>query len=191
MALKALQTGSNPEEDDFKFVIRSTGIALTAQENRMVVLLDGKDVSQLIRTEEVSGMSSRVSRRSDVRARMVELQRETASRHIQDGGVVVMEGRDIGTVVFPEAEFKFFVTASPETRAKRRALQLAEKGEHVSEEELLDQIRERDHRDATRSDSPLRAAKDATVLDTSEMEFEDQVDTIIRLISGNAGGSRQ
>lgn len=191
MALKALRTGIDPETTDFEAVIRETRIGLTARDNRTIVLLDGEDVSHLIRSEEVSGMSSRVSKRPDVRVRMVELQREAAFNHVADGGVVVMEGRDIGTVVFPKAEFKFFITAAPEIRAERRARQLSKKGEVVSVAALLQQIRERDERDETRSDSPLRAADDAATLDTSGMEFEEQVDTIVRMISGNAGDARQ
>lgn len=191
MALKAIQSGVAPEHDGFEGVLSSTTIGLTTSGNQTVVILDGEDVSHLIRTEEVSAMSSRVSKRSDVRSRMVELQRYVTAGHVEDGGVVVMEGRDIGTVVFPEAQHKFFVTASPAVRAERRALQLAQKGEEVSVPELLEQIRERDERDASREDSPLRAASDAIVVDTSDVEFEEQVDMIIRLVSGNDAKSNQ
>lgn len=191
MALKALRSGVNPEDEGFERVLEDTRVGLSSRDNRTIVYLDGEDVSHLIRSEEVSGMSSRVSKRPDVRVRMVELQRNAAAQHVADGGVVVMEGRDIGTVVFPEADFKFFVTAAPQIRAQRRALQLSAKGESISVDELLQQILDRDERDATRADSPLRAAEDAIVVDTSDLEFEDQVDTIIRLISGNAGGSSQ
>jgi len=191
MALKAIQVGVPPEDEAFGDVLSQTIIGLGPKDDQTVVFLDGEDVSDLIRTEEVSGMSSRVSKRSDVRLRMVELQRAATSQHIAGGGVVVMEGRDIGTVVFPEADYKFFVTAAPVIRAQRRALQLADKGEPVSVEELLEQILERDQRDETRPDSPLRVADDAVVVDTSDVQFEEQVDMILDLISGNAPGLEQ
>ena len=191
MALKAIQVGVPPEDEAFGDVLSHTIIGLGPKDDQTVVFLDGEDVSDLIRTEEVSGMSSRVSKRSDVRLRMVELQRAATSQHIAGGGVVVIEGRDIGTVVFPEADYKFFVTAAPVIRAQRRALQLADKGEPVSVEELLEQILERDQRDETRPDSPLRVADDAVVVDTSDVQFEEQVDMILDLISGNAPGLEQ
>lgn len=191
MALKAIQVGVPPEDEAFGDVLSQTIIGLGPKDDQTVVFLDGEDVSDLIRTEEVSGMSSRVSKRSDVRLRMVELQRAATSQHIAGGGVVVIEGRDIGTVVFPEADYKFFVTAAPVIRAQRRARQLADKGEPVSVEELLEQILERDQRDKTRPDSPLRVADDAVVVDTSDVQFEEQVDMILDLISGNAAGLEQ
>lgn len=191
MALKAIQVGVPPEDEAFGDVLSQTIIGLGPKDDQTVVFLDGEDVSDLIRTEEVSGMSSRVSKRSDVRLRMVELQRAATSQHIAGGGVVVIEGRDIGTVVFPEADYKFFVTAAPVIRAQRRARQLADKGEPVSVEELLEQILERDQRDKTRPDSPLRVADDAVVVDTSDVQFEEQVDMILDLISGNAPGLEQ
>lgn len=191
MALKAIQVGVPPEDEAFGDVLSQTIIGLGPKDDQTVVFLDGEDVSDLIRTEEVSGMSSRVSKRSDVRLRMVELQRAATSQHIAGGGVVVIEGRDIGTVVFPEADYKFFVTAAPVIRAQRRARQLADKGEPVSVEELLEQILERDQRDETRPDSPLRVADDAVVVDTSDVQFEEQVDMILDLISGNAAGLEQ
>jgi len=191
MALKAIQVGVPPEDEAFGDVLSQTIIGLGPKDDQTVVFLDGEDVSDLIRTEEVSGMSSRVSKRSDVRLRMVELQRAATSQHIAGGGVVVIEGRDIGTVVFPEADYKFFVTAAPVIRAQRRARQLADKGEPVSVEELLEQILERDQRDETRPDSPLRVADDAVVVDTSDVQFEEQVDMILDLISGNAPGLEQ
>ncbi|MGB0649303.1 MAG: (d)CMP kinase [Rhodothermales bacterium] len=191
LALRAIQVGVPPEDEAFGDVLSQTIIGLGPKDDQTVVFLDGEDVSDLIRTEEVSGMSSRVSKRSDVRLRMVELQRAATSQHIAGGGVVVIEGRDIGTVVFPEADYKFFVTAAPVIRAQRRARQLADKGEPVSVEELLEQILERDQRDETRPDSPLRIADDAVVVDTSDVQFEEQVDMILDLISGNAAGLEQ
>ena len=187
MALKAIQSSTNPEDSEFDAIVAGTRVALESVENRTRVLLDGADVSDKIRSESVSSMSSRVSKRSDVRERMVDLQRKTAFDHVARGGSVVMEGRDIGTVVFPEADFKFFVTASAEVRAQRRAEQLGLKGEIVDPASLLKEIRQRDDRDSNREMSPLRQSDDAVLVDTSNTTFEEQVENILDVISGNAG----
>jgi len=118
---------------------------------------------------------------------MVDLQRLTAFDHVAKGGSVVMEGRDIGTVVFPEADFKFFVTASAEVRARRRAEELVQRGEVVDPTILLKEIKQRDDRDSSREVSPLRKSDDAVLIDTSETTFEEQVENILGVISGNAG----
>lgn len=185
VALKALRTGKEPENSGFEEVLQHTDVRLARDGEGLRIILDGEDVSEAIRTEAVSAMSSRVSQRPDVRGRMVELQRAVARKETAAGGVVVMEGRDIGTVVFPEADRKFFVTASPEIRARRRAAQLLEKGETVDEAVLLHDIKSRDSRDAGRKVSPLRQAADAMVIDTSESTFEEQVENILGLIRGN------
>lgn len=187
MALKALQTSTDPEEQRFAELVEGTAISLDSDGSATRVLLDGQDVTGLIRSEAVSGMSSRVSKRRDVRERMVELQRSTALRHVELGGKVVMEGRDIGTVVFPDADFKFFITASAEVRAMRRTVQLREKGELVDPAILLAEIRQRDDRDSGREVAPLRQSDDAVLIDTSETTFEEQVENILNVISGNAG----
>ena len=189
VALKAIRSGQTPDNDSFALLAGSINVRLEPSRDGVRVFLDGEDVSSAIRSEEVSGMSSRVSQRADVRARMVALQRSMAQEASSGGVDVVMEGRDIGTVVFPDADCKFFVTASPEVRAKRRAKQLLEKGEHVSEEHLLSEIRARDKRDSTRKTSPLRQADDAVLIDTSDRTFEDQVENILAQIRGNAGSS--
>ena len=185
VALKALRTGKAPEASGFEAVLQETDIRLSRDEDGLRIILDGEDVSEAIRTEEVSTMSSRVSQRPDVRRRMVELQRAVARTETAAGGSVVMEGRDIGTVVFPEADRKFFVTASPEIRARRRAAQLQQKGERVDENVLLKDITSRDSRDSSRKVSPLRQADDAVVIDTSGCTFEEQVENILELIHGN------
>ena len=130
-------------------------------------------------------MSSIVSSNVRVRVKMVDMQREMASEALSNGGSVVMEGRDIGSVVFPDAEFKFFLIADPKVRAERRALQMAEKGVHVDSRELLDAILARDERDESRSASPLIRASDAIAIDTSSLSFEEQVENILSVIYGN------
>lgn len=186
VALKAIRMGLSPESDEFTSLAATVDVFLEPSGSGVRVMLDGEDVSGAIRSEDVSGMSSRVSQRVDVRQRMVALQRTMARSASESGMDVVLEGRDIGTVVFPDADRKFFVTASPEVRARRRARQLREKGETVNEERLLDEIRSRDRRDSTREASPLRQAEDAVLIDTSNTAFEEQVENILALIGGNA-----
>ena len=141
------------------------------------VYLDGENVEAYIRNEQISKLSSNISKIQAVRTKMVELQRKIASTKS-----VVLEGRDITTVVFPNAEFKFFITASAETRAKRRYEELKQKGENVIYEEILEDINKRDHSDTTREISPLRIADDAIVLDTSESSIDEVVDKLIDII---------
>jgi cytidylate kinase len=134
------------------------------------VWLDGEDVSAAIRSIEVSDLVSRVSSIGAVRERLVALQREMGRR-----GGVVMDGRDIGTVVFPDADLKIFLVADPAVRAERRFEELRAAGHDVSRQEIERNIRERDHHDQTREISPLRKAPDALVLDNSHMSLAEQM----------------
>ncbi len=134
-----------------------------------ITLLNGHDVEREIRSLEVSNMVSPVAALPFVRQRMVELQRRMGA-----GGGVVMDGRDIGTTVFPDAELKVFVTASPEVRARRRYDELEAKGQPASLNDILDNIKRRDQIDTTRKVSPLRMAPDAIVLDNSRMTLRGQ-----------------
>ncbi|MFZ5786163.1 MAG: (d)CMP kinase [Acidobacteriota bacterium] len=138
------------------------------------VILDGADVSDEVRTPEVSRLASVISAVPGVRRELVGLQRDMAAR---TGGVV--EGRDIGTVVFPDATLKVFLTATPEVRASRRLDELRHRGIEASYESVLVDQRERDQRDSTRSDSPLRPAGDAIVLDTSGLTIAQVVETLV------------
>lgn len=140
------------------------------------VYLNGKNIEKKIRTLEVSSFVSKVAAISEVRQKLVEQQQKMG----QDKGVV-MDGRDIGTVVFPEAELKLFMTASAETRAKRRYQELLERGEQVSYEDVLANVQERDHIDSTREDSPLTKAKDTIEIDNSNMTLDEQFNKIFQL----------
>jgi len=140
------------------------------------VLLDGEDVTEAIRDPDVTRLSSPVSAVSGVRRALVAHQRALAA-----SGGVVMEGRDIGTVVLPEADLKVFLTASIGERARRRRLDLAEKGIEIGAEEVAAQIEERDQRDSTRADSPLRPAADAIIIDTDRLTVADVVARIVDL----------
>ncbi len=131
--------------------------------------LNGVDVEKEIRGMEVAGRVSRVAAIGFVRRALVAMQQEMG----REKGIV-MDGRDIGTVVFPDAELKVYVTASPEVRAERRLRELEAKGENVSPEEVLENVRMRDHIDSTRKESPLRRADDAIELDNSHMSIREQ-----------------
>lgn len=140
------------------------------------VFVDGTDVSEAIRTPEVSQLSSPVSAVPGVRARLTELQKQMGAR-----GGVVMEGRDIGTVVLPEAEVKVFLTASPEVRAERRLKELRAKGFAVDFDGILAEIKERDERDSTRAVAPLRQAGDAHLVDTDTLTIEQVIAAVVAL----------
>lgn len=135
-----------------------------------IVRANGRDVTAAIRTPEVTSAASRVAAIPEVRAALVRLQRNAA-----EGRHVVSEGRDQGTIVFPNAECKFYLTADPNERARRRRLELAAVGEEIAFEDLLRQIVERDTRDETRDTAPLRAADDALRIDTSHLSQDETV----------------
>jgi cytidylate kinase len=140
------------------------------------VMMDGEDVTLLIRSPEVTRLSSPVSAIPGVRRALVRLQQQMG----MDGGVV-MEGRDIGTVVFPDAHVKVFLNASEKERARRRLQELHARGENSSLEEVLASQKERDERDSSRKDSPLMAAQDAILIDTDHLNADDVVDQILKL----------
>ena len=153
-----------------------------AQDGSQTVTVAGRDVTQAIRTPEVDANVSRVARLPRVRAVMVARQRELAA-----GADAIAEGRDIGTVVFPEAEVKVFLTASPEARAHRRTEQNRQRGmEGADEAEVLSAILRRDEIDSTREASPLRPADDAVMLDTSDLTAEQVIDRICALADAAA-----
>lgn len=146
--------------------------------HRGETLLNGVNVENQIRSLEVSGMVSRISKIPEVRKQLVHLQRLLGTRK-----GVVMDGRDIGTVVFPDAELKLFLTARPDVRAKRRLLELREKGFAGSYEEVLDNLNHRDFEDTHRALDPLRQADDALLLDNSNMTREEQFELCLSYVS--------
>jgi cytidylate kinase len=146
-------------------------------DNETRVFVNGQEVSAVIRTAAMGMIASRVSAEGVVREKLTEMQRRLGAR-----GGVVAEGRDTGTVVFPQAEHKFYLDASPEERARRRQLQLKEKGQEVEYRELLAQIVKRDHDDASRSLAPLKPAEDAVIVDTSAMTIEEVVSFMLTKI---------
>lgn len=161
--------------------------AYTYGESRGVrVLLDGEDVSSLIRTPELSLGASRVSANPRVREALLAMQRQAGER-----GGVVLEGRDIGTVVFPDAEVKFFLTATSAERALRRRDELLAKGTPVSLEETLADVNKRDRADTERPVAPLRQADDAHLIDSSGVPIDQVVDDMVRIVVGTAESLRR
>ena len=154
-------------------------LAFDAQ-GAQIVLLNGEDVSSFIRTPEVSMSASKVSAVPAVRAFLLDLQRNMAKTQS-----VIMDGRDIGTVVLPNAEVKIFLTASPEIRAKRRYDELIEKGQEVKYEDVLADVIERDYNDSHREIAPLKPAEDSKLADTSGLTLEESIELIINLIKEN------
>ena len=141
------------------------------------IILDGETVNDLIRTPEMSECASRFSAIPAVRAKLVELQRGMGMKKS-----VIMDGRDIGTNVLKDAEYKFFLTATAEERAERRYKELKEKGENISFEEVLEDIKQRDYRDMTRELNPLKKADDALEVDTTGLSIEEVTDRIVKEI---------
>ena len=137
------------------------------------IYLDGENINDRIRTEEISKQASDCSALGIVRAKLTEQQQKMGEKKS-----VIMDGRDIGTVVFPDAEYKFYITATAEERANRRFKELIAKGEEVTYEKVLADIKQRDHNDSTREINPLRKADDALELDTTEMKIEEVIDFI-------------
>ena len=143
------------------------------------IYLDEQVVNDLIRTPEMSMMASACSQIPAVRQKLVEIQRGMGMRKS-----VIMDGRDIGTNVLKDAEYKIYLTASAEERARRRFLELQEKGEDQSFEDVLEDIRQRDHNDMTRQLNPLRKAEDAVELDTTGMEIDQVVEAVLKIVRG-------
>ncbi len=169
MALYLLRSGVNPEDSAaISAKCREADISIAFEDGVQQVMLNGENVSGLIRTEEVSRMASKSSVNADVRAKLVELQQKLAEKE-----ALVMDGRDIGTVVLPNAEVKIYLTASSAVRAKRRYDELKAKGEDCDLATIEADIIERDHRDMTREHSPLRQADDAVLIDSSYMSIDE------------------
>ena len=178
MALYLIRKGVKAEEKN-KIIelLPEIHVTLAYVEGEQHVYLNKEDVSSLIRNEEVSQMTSSVSTIPEVREALLSLQRNLAKENN-----VLMDGRDIGTCVLPNAELKIYLTASTKVRAKRRYDEMIEKGMECNLKELEASIKERDFRDMNREIAPLKQAEDAVFLDTSDMNIEEVVNAIIRLV---------
>ncbi len=177
-ALKALEAGIDPaDETSVVALMRDVKLDVVYENGLQKTLLDGRDVSEEIRKAPVSMAASTVSKHASVRMHLVEKQREIAGRMS-----CVLDGRDIGTFVLPDADFKFYLTASPDIRAKRRYDEMVAKGEQVDFDELKEAIVNRDRQDMSRALAPLKQADDAVLIDTSEMSVDEVVAAIERAL---------
>lgn len=179
VALYLLQNDQPMDCDNLHDLLQGIHITFSLQpDGSQHTILNGEDVEHLIRTLEVGNMASKISPIRQVRQYLVAQQQAMGQQK-----AIVMDGRDIGTVVFPNAELKLFLTASPQVRAKRRYDELKAKGENPIMEDVLADINDRDYRDSHRTESPLRQAEDAVVVDNSNMTREEQMKYIIQLFS--------
>ncbi|HEX4156743.1 MAG TPA: (d)CMP kinase [Acidobacteriaceae bacterium] len=186
LALKAIENDL-PFDDEAVLMdlAERTGLALEPQAEGNRVFLDGVDVSRRVRETDVTEAASKVSVHPALRAWMVKQQ-----RRMGEGGGVVMEGRDIGTAVFPDAEVKIFLDAAPEVRGSRRYRQRAPQQAKVTEEAVLRELRERDERDRNRAESPLRPAADAVVLDSTAMTLEEVLGAAEEIVRAHIDGAK-
>ena len=179
VALKALRAGVDLE-DASQVIPLLDGLNIRmgyGQDGEQKMYLDGEDVTQAIREHPVSAAASKVSAIPQVRDFLLEFQRKQAREHH-----VIMDGRDIGTVVLPQADVKIFLTASPELRARRRLRELEQRGQKATLEEILRDILQRDEQDRTRPVAPLRQAEDAVCLDTTQMDLEQSLQALLSII---------
>ena len=177
-ALYILRTlGEDAQSGQIIAACPDADIDIRYENGEQIVLLNGENVNPWLRTEEVTRVASVTSALPEVRAHLLSLQRELARRYD-----VVMDGRDIGTTILPQAQVKIFLTASAETRARRRTLELEQKGEACSYETILAQIRDRDERDSTRAASPLKQASDAVLVDSSDLSIDEVADRILQIV---------
>ena len=183
IGLYALRAGKDPKDNEaVNALLPEISLKFAFIEGEQHIYLNGEDVSTAIRTEEVGMAASAVGANPEVRAFLLGMQRDMAKT--QD---VLMDGRDIGTVVLPDATVKIFLTASPEARATRRWKEHQQKGVEVSYEEVLADVRQRDYQDTHRAAAPLRQADDAQLLDTSEMNFEQSLEAMKKMIVEKVG----
>lgn len=177
MALYLIRNGVDKEDiSAIESACENADISISYVDGQQVVLLGDENVNGYIRTEEVGNMASVSSANPKVRRKLVALQQKLASEK-----QVVMDGRDIGTVVLPDAECKIYLTASSAVRAKRRYAELCAKGEKCDINKIEEDIIERDNRDMTRKESPLKQAEDAVLLDSSEMSVEEVANMILAI----------
>ena len=179
MALYLLRENVSPAESEkISSKCKEADISIGYEDGEQVVFLNGENVNGLIRTEEVGNMASASSPNPDVRRKLVELQQKLAAN-----ADVVMDGRDVGTCVLPNAQVKVYLTADSRVRANRRYKELTDKGISCNLDTIEKDIIERDHQDMTREISPLRQAEDAVLVDSSYMSIDEVADTIIGLVS--------
>ena len=178
MAIHFLRCGiAADDHEKISEAVKDVNVTISYVNGEQNVFLNGENVTGQLRTEEVGNMASASSVNGDVRKKLLELQRKLAA-----SANVVMDGRDIGTVVLPDADVKVYLTASVEVRAQRRYKELIEKGQEADLEKIKKDIEERDYRDMNREIAPLRQAEDAILVDSSSMTIDENVQAILELI---------
>lgn len=180
IALNAVRNDALDDENKLVEMLKNTDVSLDFDENgAQCVILNGEDVSSLIRTPEISMGASRVSSVPAVRAFLLDLQRNIAKNNN-----VIMDGRDIGSVVLPNADVKIFLFASPECRAERRYKELVEKGESVTYEEVLADVNQRDYQDSHREIAPMKPCEDSVMADTTGNTLDESIKMVVDIIKG-------
>ena len=185
VALAFIRNGvsaESPSDGKIRGLLANIRLDMRFGPDGMRIFLDGQDVTGNIRTRQVTEVASRVAVIPEVRERMVQKQRRLAGRQEKERGGVVLEGRDIGTIVFPDADVKVFMKASVELRARRRYEELLDKDPNVSFQDVLSDIRARDERDVSRELSPLHQAEGTIEIDTSHIDLHEQVAMVIRAV---------
>lgn len=181
IALSAVRCGAVSDNEKIITMLNDITVKLGfADDGSQCVYLNGEDVSSLIRTPEISMAASKVSAIPEVRAFLLDLQRDIAKENH-----VIMDGRDIASVVLPNAKPKIFLFASPECRAERRYKELVEKGENVTYEDVLADVNQRDYQDSHREIAPLKPTEESVMADTSELDLQQSIELIIRIIKEN------
>ena len=180
IALNAVRNDALSDDNKLIEMLKTTNVSLDFDENgTQCVILNGEDVSSLIRTPEISMGASKVSSVPAVRAFLLDLQRNIAKNNN-----VIMDGRDIGSVVLPNADVKIFLFASPECRAERRYKELVEKGESVTFEEVFADVNQRDYQDSHREIAPMKPCDDSVMADTTGNTLEQSIEMIVNIIKG-------
>lgn len=179
VALSVLRSGADPEDAaQVSPLLEKLEVSMDyGPDGQQRMFLSGEDVSQAIREHQVSGLTSKVSAIPAVRDFLLEFQRKQARAHN-----VVMDGRDIGTVVLPQADVKIFLTAAPEARAKRRWLELQQRGQQADLDTILHDIIQRDYQDANRDVAPLRQSEDSILVDTTQLTLEQSLQTMLQVV---------
>jgi cytidylate kinase len=178
VALRAKEKNISPEDTlALGQLVSSLHIIFVTDGEQTHVLCDGQDVTEAILTPEISRLASTISKQKELRDILVRMQREMGK-----GGGVILEGRDIGTVVFPDADFKFYLDAKDEERIERRYHEMVEKGMKVDFKETREELMQRDHHDMHRDHSPLKKAEDAMLIDTTHLSVKEVVEEMVRLI---------
>ena len=178
VALRVKEKGISPEDEMAVHKLASSlHLSFITQGEQIHVLCDGSDVTEAIRTPEISRLASMISKQKGVREALVQMQRKMG-----EGGGVILEGRDIGTVVFPDADVKFYLDAEGEERVRRRYHEMTEKGVRVNFKETQEELIQRDHNDMYRDHSPLKKAEDAVFIDSTHRSVEEVVEEMIRIV---------